>query len=181
MEKQPEKWQTDDKAAFEALYRQYEKLVFKVAFLMVGSREEAEDVLQEVFLSAWQSRRTYDASKGKITTWLHTITMNRCFRSHRKARAASVSTDSIELAGATDCQPEEILVTKDEYEHLLKALNAMDKKHRAVIILRFFNDLEYKEIAEVLGIPLGTVKSRLNNGLACLKGEMRLRYDKQTG
>jgi RNA polymerase sigma-70 factor, ECF subfamily len=180
MEIQPEKWQTDDIGAFEAFYRQYDRLVFKSAFLMVGSREEAEDILQEVFLSAWQSRRTYDAARGKITTWLHAITMNKCFRSHRKAKAPAISTEDVELAAAADCQPEEILVTKDEYSQLLKALNGMDKKHRAVIILRFFHDLDYKEIAGVLHIPIGTVKSRLNNALSGLRLEMRLR-DEETG
>jgi len=63
-------------------------------------------------------------------------------------------------------------VTKYEYKALLKALDEVDDKHRTVLVLRYLNDLPYTEIAEVLDIPLGTVKSRLNHALVCLKGQM---------
>ena len=73
-----ENWQHGDVNAFETLYRQYEKLVFRTAYLITGSKEAAEDALQEVFASVWKSRHTYDPNKGKLTTWLHRITVNQC-------------------------------------------------------------------------------------------------------
>ena len=84
-----EKWQTGDTSAFEILFRRYEKLVYRTAYLITGSKEAAEDVLQEVFVSVWRSRHTYDSAKGKLTTWLHRITVNQCSR--RKAGKASVA------------------------------------------------------------------------------------------
>ena len=70
-------------------------------------------------------------------------------------------------------QPDDILVSKQEYDRLLKAMDALDTKHRSVLVLRYFNDLSYQEIAEALEIPLGTVKSRLNQSLRYLKEQMK--------
>jgi len=86
-----EKWQTGDMEAFEALFRQYEKLVFRTAYLITGSKEAAEDTLQEVFASVWTSRHTYDPNKGKLTTWLHRITVNQCSRGKARKVPAAVS------------------------------------------------------------------------------------------
>jgi len=70
--------------------------------------------------------------------------------------------------------PEEILISKAEYDPLLKAIDTLDTKHRSVLVLRYFNDLSYQEIAEALEIPLGTVKSRLNLSLRQLKEQMNV-------
>jgi RNA polymerase sigma factor (sigma-70 family) len=171
-----EPWQTGDVNAFEALFRQYEKLVFRTAYLITGNKEVAEDVLQEVFVSVWRSRDTYDPSKGKLTTWLHRITVNRCSKEKAKKVPASVSLEEkrLDLPEMKRSQPEDILVSKLEYERLLKAMDALDTKHRSVLVLRYFNGLSYQEIAEALEIPLGTVKSRLNQSLRYLKEQMNL-------
>jgi len=86
-----ENWQQGDLNAFETLYRQYEKLVLRTAYLITGSKEAAEDALQEVFVSVWRSRHTYDPSKGKLTTWLHRITVNQCSRGKARKAPAAVS------------------------------------------------------------------------------------------
>ena len=170
-----ENWQRGDVNAFEMLYRQYEKLVFRTAFLITGSREAAEDALQEVFISVWKSRHTYDPNKGKLTTWLHRITVNQCSKGKTgKAPAVSIEEKGIDLPEMKhQFQPEDALINKIEYDRLLKAMNELDTKHRSVLVLRYFNDLSYQEIAEALGIPLGTVKSRLNQSLGFLKEQMR--------
>ncbi len=172
-----EKWQTGDMNAFETLYRQYERLVYRTAYLITGSKEAAENTLQEVFISVWKSRHTYDPNKGKLTTWLHRITVNECSR--KKSGKASL-TISLEEKGIDPpemkhtAQPEEIAITRMEYDRLLKAMAALDTKHRSVLVLRYFNDLSYQEIAEALEIPLGTVKSRLNQSLKYLKEQMKM-------
>lgn len=172
MGKQMENWQCGDSDAFEALFRQNEKQVFRTAYLMVGSKEEAEDVLQEVFLSVWRSRETFDPARAKFTTWLHRITFNECLKNHHRKSASEIDLEDFDITETANRQPEEILVTKYEYKRLLKALASMDKKRRTVLILRYFNDLPYNEIADILNIPLGTVKSRLNQALVCLKEHM---------
>ena len=168
-------WQKGDMVAFETLFRQYEKLVFKTAYLITGNREAAEDILQEVFISVWRSRHTYDPSKGKLTTWLHRITVNQCSREKARKAPAAVSLEEkdIDLPEMKyKSQPEDMLVNKMEYDRLLRAMDALDVKHRSVLVLRYFNDLSYQEIAEALEIPLGTVKSRLNQSLKYLKEQM---------
>ncbi|MFC2070574.1 RNA polymerase sigma factor [Chloroflexota bacterium] len=170
-----ENWQTGDTTAFEVLFRQYEKLVFKTAFLITGNRDTAEDALQEVFVSVWKSRHTYDPNKGKLTTWLYRITVNQCLRKKSAKLPTTVPLDEkrMELPEIKHrSQPEDVLITKTEYERLLKTMNTLDNRHRSVLVLRYFNDLSYREIAGALEIPLGTVKSRLNNGLRQLKEQM---------
>ncbi len=169
-----DKWQSGDMAAFGVLFRQYEKLVFRTAFLITGSKEAAEDALQEVFISVWKSRHTYDPSKGKLTTWLHRITVNQCSRgkARKVSPAVSLEEKGVDLPEMKRSQPEDIMVSKLEYARLLKAMDSLDTKHRSVLVLRYFNDLSYQEIAEALEIPLGTVKSRLNQSLRYLREQM---------
>ena len=169
-----EKWQHGDVNAFETLYRQYEKLVFRTAYLITGSKEAAEDALQEVFVSVWRSRHTYDPGKGKLTTWLHRITVNQCSKKKPGKTPATVSLEEkgVDLPEVKRSQPDDILVSKLEYDRLLRAMDKLDTKHRSVLVLRYFNDLSYQEIAEALEIPLGTVKSRLNQSLRYLREQM---------
>lgn len=165
-----EKWQDGDMTAFEELFQKHRQTVFRTAFLMAGSREAAEDILQEVFISVWRFRETFDPARARFSTWLNRITVNECLKNHRGGdRQPCEDIEGLELPEADCRQPEEILVTRAEYEKLLAALAAMDKKHRAVLVLRYFNDMSYPEIADALDIPQGTVKSRLNQGLNLLK------------
>lgn len=172
-----ENWQHGDVNAFETLYRQYEKLVYRTAYLITGSREAAENTLQEVFISVWKSRHTYDSNKGKLTTWLHRITVNECSRKKSRKASTTISLEEkmIDLPDMKhQSQPEDVLINKMEYERLRRAMDALDTKHRSVLVLRYFNDLSYQEIAEALEIPLGTVKSRLNQSLRYLKEQMNV-------
>ena len=170
-----DKWQSGDMAAFEALFRQYEKLVYRMAYLITGSKEVAEDALQEVFVSVWRSRHTYNPNKGKLTTWLHRITVNQCSKKKPGKTPAAVSLEEkgIDLPEMKHSyQPEDVLINKMEYDRLLHAMDKLDTKHRSILVLRYFNGLSYQEIAEALEIPLGTVKSRLNQSLRYLKEQM---------
>ena len=170
-----EQWHSGDADAFEALFRQYEKLVSRTAYLITGDTEEAKDVMQEVFVSVWKWRHTFNPRKGKFTTWLHRITVNQCSKKRRKKQPVFLSLEEIEDKGfqmeASEF-PEEVMITREEYERLMKALNSLNAKHRSVLVLRYFNDLSYYEIAQVIDIPLGTVKSRLNQALKSLREQL---------
>lgn len=182
-----EKWQSGDINAFEALFQQYYELVFKTAYFMVGNKQEAEDVLQEVFIAMWKSRCTFDPAKGKLTTWLHRVTINKCISRHRKKQAAFFSLEETTgrepdlLETRSSELPEELLINRLEYERTIKAVNSLDGKHRSVLILRYFSDLSYDEIVQVLGIPLGTVKSRLNQAIRTLRRELEKEKQEQAG
>jgi RNA polymerase sigma-70 factor, ECF subfamily len=169
-------WQFGDVNAFEIIFRQNERLVFKTAYLITGNREAAEDILQDVFIAVWKFRSTYDSSKSKLTTWLHRITVNECCRKKYTKSTKVISIDEKEIDPPEMKHyslPEETAITRMEYERLLKALDLLDAKHRSVLVLRYFNDLSYQEIADTLEIPLGTMKSRLNESLRYLKEQMK--------
>ena len=170
-----EKWQSGDIGAFEALFRQYQKLVFRTAYLITGDAETAKDVMQEVFVSVWKSRHTFNPEKGRFTTWLHRITVNRCSRRHSHKQPPSFSLEQAESKGLllqSGDIPAEAVITREEYAHLMKALAALDTKHRSVVVLRYFSELSCEEIAKVAEIPLGTVKSRLHYALKSLRQEL---------
>ena len=172
-------WQSGDATAFQVLFEQYKNLVFKSAYLITGNREEAEDILQEVFVAVWQFRHTYNPDKGKLATWLHKITVNKCLESKRRKRVPFAYLEGIDTPEArfTD----EIPVSKQEYERLIEAMNSLDIKHRAVLVLRYFSDLSYQEIAQTVGIPLGTVKSRIHHGLELLRGKFDMQKREALG
>ena len=164
-----------DISAFESLFRQYQTMVFKTAYLMVGDEEEAKDVLQEVFITVWKSRNTFDPAKGKLSTWLHRIVVNQCLMRHRKKQPVAVSLEEardsgFDLPETRNAElPEELSMSRWEYQRLMAAIDSLNGKYRPVFILRYFNDLSYDEIAQVMGIPLGTVKSRLNSAIKTLR------------
>ena len=101
-------WQTDDISAFEAFFKQYQQLVFRTAYLMNGNKEEAEDILQDVFVTVWKSRHSFDPARGKLTTWLHRITVNpgdMYFEPLVQDRVVTFA----DLWGTRGCDPEEHL------------------------------------------------------------------------
>jgi RNA polymerase sigma-70 factor (ECF subfamily) len=157
-----------DESAFAALFHQYKNLVYKTAFVMLGSPDEADDVLQEVFLEVHRSLSSYQASKGMFSTWLYRITVNDCLSWRRKRRFLFVSLE--------ECVPE----PRDEAgrahegqaeiaDDVLKAMSHLSVKLRAVVALRYYRDLSYAEIATILNVPIGTVKSRLFEALTLLR------------
>ncbi len=165
-----EKWQTGDMAAFEAFFRENERAVFRNAYLITGSREDAEDVLQDVFTSVWKSRHTFDPSKGKVSTWLHRITVNECMRTRRKDRLSMLKLDPEVLDRARQTSER---AENGDLESLTQAMNALEPGQRAALVLRYFNDLSYDEVARSLNVPLGTVKSRINHALKKLRAQMQ--------
>ena len=161
--------------AFEALFQQYKGLVLKTAMLIINNLEEAEDILQEVFMNIWESRSNFDSAKGKFTTWLYRITINQSISRYRKKQPVAISLEETNYNPTSMYSkylPAKSLEINWEYERLMKAVNLLDDRHRIVLILRYFNDLPYNEIAKVLDIPVGTVKSRIYNVLKSLREQM---------
>lgn len=162
--------QTSNEERFAVLFHQYKNLVYRTAYLILGDADEAEDALQEVFFQVYKALPTFDPAKGAFTTWLHRITVNRCLSRQRKHRLSSVPLDRAapsSFAGS----PTDSRSLEDE-EVLRQALGRLSEKLRAVVVLRYYLDLSYAEIAQVLDIPVGTVKSRLDLALRTLRREL---------
>jgi len=163
--------QAGDEDAFAALFHKHKNLVYKTAYLMLGNANEAEDALQEVFVKVYRSLATFQPSKATFTTWLHRITVNYCLNRKRKRRLSVLSLDEIPPASLRDHSPsaDERL---GEEEAVQQVLSRLSDKQRAVVILRYYWNLSYAEIAQTLGVPLGTVRSRLNLALKTLHREL---------
>ena len=168
-----EKWQADSEQAFEAFFLQHKNLVFKTAYAITGDHKEAEDVLQEVFVKIWNSRNSFDAERGKPTTWLYRITVNQCISNHRKKKTKSTSLEAEKDKSFNDPGIlEDTIIQNSEHKNLIENIRMMNEIHKTVVVLRYFNELSYNEISEVLGIPLGTVKSRLNDAINILRNRI---------
>ncbi|HET9139160.1 RNA polymerase sigma factor [Actinophytocola sp.] len=151
-----------------AVYDQYGRLVFSVALSALGSRADAEDVTQQVFVRAWRSRETYDADKGTLRTWLLTITRRvvadrlGALARQRAADLAAVRNGHAGRAGD---------LAEDTVQRLAVAarLHELTDQQRLVVRMAFFEDLTHAQIAERTGLPLGTVKSHLRRALLVLR------------
>ena len=160
-----------DQQAFAALFHQYKNLVYKTAYLMLGNANDAEETLQEVFIQVHRALCSYDPSRGAFTTWLHRITVNHCLNRRRKPRSFMLPLDELPASSqaALSTSPDE---TFGDREAVQQALGNLSEKLRAVVVLRFFWELSHVEISQVLSIPVGTVKSRLDLALRTLRKEL---------
>jgi RNA polymerase sigma-70 factor (ECF subfamily) len=160
-----------DRNAFELIFDQYRNLVYRTAFLILGNSDEAEDALQETFLKAYRYLETYKPSKGAFSTWLYRITVNHCLRQRRKLSRIikPLETYNDEFKQVHSSHEDKLSVE----QVVLQMINRLSNKLRIVVILRYFLDLSYLEISQVLDIPIGTVKSRLNRALKNVRKEFK--------
>lgn len=163
--------------AFEEIFYRYHGMVRRTAMGIVGDAGHAEDVVQEVFMSAWKSRQSFDSEKGSLSTWLHRITVNQCIRHGRRNGGKDMSLEDAQTRGfqpsaQIDCSVQQLDMNKlEENERMTAAIQSLNDTYRPVVVLRYLHDLPYSEIAQVLEIPLGTVKSRLNEAIKILRRE----------
>jgi RNA polymerase sigma-70 factor (ECF subfamily) len=161
-----------DLGAFESLVTKYEKMVFSISYRMLLDREAAQDVAQETFLKAFRALPSFKGG-SKFATWIYRIAANACIDLLRKRSGYSeVSLDTqaededgarAGLAVPDGAADVEAVIEGKELRRLVReAVEALPDAHRAIIVMRDFQDMEYGEIAGVLGCPEGTVKSRIN-------------------
>jgi RNA polymerase sigma-70 factor (ECF subfamily) len=157
-----------DTAAFGALVRRYQDRLYNTVFRLVDNAEDAHDVVQEAFLNAYQS---LDGFKGDslFFTWLYRIAMNTAISLKRKQRAV-VSIDAhrngetaIEPLDPSDLsRPGHALEQAEQERRIRKALSQLSSEHRAVLIMKDMEGQKYEAMAEVLQVPIGTIRSRLH-------------------
>ena len=170
----------DDPAAFEELVRRYQDRLLTVMFHLVGSREEAEDLAQEVFLRVYRHRKEYHP-QAKFSTWLFTIAhhlaQNIYRRRQRKPEAQLDLTDSAALARqplenwhASVMPSPDHRVRQEELSQVVQqALNQLNERQRLAVVLNKFEDMSYQEIADIMGISVKAVKSLLSRARSQLR------------
>jgi RNA polymerase sigma-70 factor (ECF subfamily) len=162
--------QAGETEAFEILVEKYKRKAFRLAYQVLRDQEDALDVAQEAFVKAFRALPKFKGDSA-FYTWLFRITMNLALdrRRQRAARARSMGAEDVppeeweRTAVSTDPDPEDVATGAERRERIREALDSLSENHRAIIILSDIEGLQYREIAEVLGIPMGTVMSRLHH------------------
>ena len=162
-----------DGNAFEQLYRRYARSVFGLALRRLGDRERAEEAVQETFASVWRSARSYRAERGPGGPWLFTVARNAIVDRHRaRGEPVAETPDS----ASPDAGPDERAESSWVAWRVHRALEDLPDNERAVLELAYWSGLSQSEVADFLGIPLGTVKTRTRSALArladVLEGEL---------
>ena len=168
-----------DDAAWEDLVRIHTRRVYGLCYRFTGRDAEAQDLTQEVFLRIFRSLRSFRSAEGSFGTWMARLTRNLLIDHYRRTRHDRV-TDSIEEQlpmleenVAASARPEGLVSGREASEILQGALQKLSPELRETVILRDLQEMEYREIAQVLKVPEGTVKSRLNRGRAELARILR--------
>jgi RNA polymerase sigma-70 factor (ECF subfamily) len=143
--------------AFEALVLRYQRVLFNVAWRMLGDREEARDVVQGAFVKAWQKLDTFDPRR-RFFSWIYRIVVNESLN----ARGRRAPFDALTADLAAPGGPEEHLRSREQADCLQTALTGLGESDREVIVLRHFAELSYADIGDALGVEEKTVKSRLH-------------------
>jgi len=178
--------QANEDAAYDELVRTYSASIFHVAYRMLGDTAEASDIVQEIFLKVF---RNIGGFKGEaaLKTWIFRIAfseiLNRLRWWKRRHRFATVSLDEqpndfgmpARIIAASSPTPEQALQSKEEEGAIQQALGKLSREHRSIVVLRDIEGFSYNEIADVLGVSVGTVKSRLARARADLKKSL-MRY-----
>ena len=167
-----------DRAAFGVLVRRYQDRLFNTVVRLLGNTEDAADVVQEAFLNAYVSLGAFKGD-AQFFTWLYRIAVNSAISLKRKQRVAL----SVDLPGTATTAPEPTdesessrpglaLERAEDVERLQSALNRLTPEHRAVLVLKEIDGQKYEAIAEVLQVPIGTIRSRLHRARVELRDQL---------
>jgi RNA polymerase sigma-70 factor, ECF subfamily len=161
-----------DARAFEAIFDRHASAAFSLAYRMCGRRTVAEDVVQETFVSLWRSGARYDRARGSVRSWILGVVHNRAidvFRRQSVRDGRDVHDDTIAERIAAGERTEEEVERREDARVIRGALDQLPDEQRKVIELGYFGGFSHSQIAEMLGLPAGTVKGRMRLGLTKMR------------
>lgn len=166
-----------DASAWEEIVKTHNRRIYNICYRFTNSPDDADDLTQEVFIKVYRTLGSYDVEKGAFTTWVTTVTRNLLVDHFRKSKQDRM-TDSMDAAPSQDEEgpslgdqlpdqgpsPDDKLASKETQKMVQAALAKLSPELREAVILRDLQDMDYREIAQALRVPEGTVKSRINRG-----------------
>ncbi|MGL5061928.1 MAG: sigma-70 family RNA polymerase sigma factor [Microcoleus sp.] len=162
-----------DRTAFAKLYDRYGRASYALAYKILGSVEEAEEVVLDVFSQIWQKAATYDPSRSRADTWLFMLTRSRSLDRlrvlQRSLRVAEACLEDAKIPASNIAEPMEDAMIKERSERVKTALEQLPKEQKQAIELAYFQGLTCAEIAAQTGIPTGTIKTRIRLGISKLR------------
>ncbi|HAK47236.1 MAG TPA: hypothetical protein DCO79_15120 [Spirochaeta sp.] len=161
--------------AFSAMFRAYDRRVYFTAYRYLGSSEEAADITQDVFLSAWRNFGSYDKERP-VYPWLFRITKNLCINRARRKSGSEAGMEFPELQPGSESVEREV-TQRESRQEIRDAVMALPDKYREIIILKHYDECSYDEMADILSIPKGTVMSRLFNARKLLKENLEVKHE----
>jgi len=164
-----------DANALDAFYKRYNRVAFSLVLRIVGNREDAEDVLTDVFWQVWQQSGRYDSSRGKPIAWLLTIARTRaidCIRSTSRKQTTTDELDANAIPASSPSEPDSFVLA-DTRNAVKDALQTLPEQQRIPLEMAYFQGMSHTEIAAVLRHPLGTVKDRIRNGMMHLRKRLK--------
>src|ERR1041384_7919817 len=165
---------TGDAEAFGELVRRWERRIFALSYGMLGREEDARDATQETFLAAFRCLRNF-RGEAKVSSWLHRIAVNQCISRQRRVKVrgeSALEDDEISFAAPVNESPSHVVEGRQQTIAVRRAINSLPIELRQVVVMKEFEELTFREIADALDLPLSTVKSRLYTALKQL--QMRL-------
>src|ERR671932_2582575 len=156
-----------DAEAFSTLYERHSRAVYSLAYRMVGEKQAAEDLAQDAFIKVWRNAASYRAERGSVRTWILSIVHNRGIDQLRSTASRRRTQEKIE-ASAPRSQPSEAFAQSwrnSQREQVREALKTLPSEQLKILELAYFSGYTHVEIAELLSLPLGTVKGRMRLGL----------------
>ena len=168
-----------DQAAFRELVTATQTGVYNLAYQIMGNPQEAEDMTQEIYVRVWRALEGF-RGQSKFTTWLHRVALNACLNRQRKLRARLHIVDNDEALAnlpAPEIDPAAETIAKQRRTFLWESVARLPQKYRVVITLFYQQERSYREIAQMLSLPLGTVKAHLNRARQALANHLRLEHE----
>ena len=170
-----ERVKNGDMVAFNQIVEKYKNRLMNVIFRMVQETEQAEDIVQETFMRVYQHRDSFDFQHC-FSTWLYTIALNLARNELRKRKRFKFF-DIFDLQGKESEIAVEMKLPSNLPQAIDRALENLPEKYKTAFVLRDIQELPYEEVAQIMNIPLGTVKSRVNRARAILKEKLRPRME----
>ncbi len=178
-----------DAAAWEEIVQRYNRRIYNICYRFSGSADDAQDLTQEVFIKMYRTLPSYDVERGAFMTWVTTVTRNLLVDHFRKTKQDRI-TDSLDVASTEHedamplseripdqgTPPDTRVQSRETGELVHRTLQKLSPELREAVVLRDLQDMDYREIAAVLRIPEGTVKSRINRGRAELARLLQRTY-----